>query len=83
MSDAERVAKATTHFDIIVEALQIMASLGVPLEQILQQQTIEIETTASAAPAETEPAKVEANASPTSEPATATEPPKPDPIDAF
>ena len=55
LSDAEALAKATVHFDLILDALTIMVQLGVPLEQILQQQTIEIETTATAAPAE--PAK--------------------------
>ena len=52
LSDAEKLAKATVHFDLLVDAVAILHQLGVPLEQILQPA---IETTATAAPAEPEP----------------------------
>jgi hypothetical protein len=80
LSDEEKLAQTTAGFDLLVEAVHILTSLGVPLEQLLPPDaTPAIETTATAAPAEPEPANVEANATDTSTPTE----PSDKPPDAF
>ena len=81
LTDAEALAKATTHFDILVEAVQILVDLGVPLPEITGPRARTIETTATAAPEpepgkESEPAPTPSAATiaTTIEPATPTEP---------
>ena len=76
LTDDQRLAKATVHFDLIVDALKIMAGLGVNIAQLMPPDAT-IETTA----VPLEPAKESLTA--TLEevkgdgPATATAPPKP------
>ena len=52
LTDDARLARATAHFDLIVDALRLMGELGVDITQLMPAA---IETTATAAPAE--PAK--------------------------
>ena len=59
LTDAEAIADAAKHYDLLAETIRTMAALGYPVRRLIEQNTID--TTSSPAPAE--PA-VEANASP-------------------
>ncbi len=73
LTAAEALTRATVHFDLLTEAVTILTQLGVPLPQVIREQPA-IETTATAAPAESEPAKVGSAERTPLEPATATKP---------
>jgi hypothetical protein len=85
LSDEEKLADTTKGFDLLVEAIQILTSLGVPLEQLLPPDARPaIETTATGAPAEPEPPPpTEQRSSETTSAAEPTDPPKSDPIESF
>ena len=53
LSEADRVARATVHFDLLVDALQTMSSLGVELAQLMPPDAFE--TTATPVPANGKP----------------------------
>ena len=53
LSEADRVARAAVHFDLLVDALQRMSSLGVDLAQLMPPDAFE--TTATPVPANGKP----------------------------
>jgi hypothetical protein len=82
LSDEEKLAQTTASYDLLVEAIQILTSLGVPLEQLLPPDAQPaIETTSTKV--EPVPADVPRDACDTSEPASPNEPPKSDPTESF
>ena len=81
LTEQEQLAEAVAHATLFREALKIAVEMdmpiGVPLDRARAFLEAAIETTS--AKVEPEPATVSVNVSDTSEPATPTEPPKPDP----
>lgn len=83
MSDEARMSRALGNYALTKQALEILVELGADISTMPQAQWVKdferemlapaIEVEVTAAPTETEPANVEANAPP-SEPATRTEP---------
>ena len=78
LTDDARLARATAHFDLIVDALRLMGELGVDITQLMpatiETSAVPVETAKELLTAQMQEAKSE-------EPATPTAPPKPDPID--